>query len=199
MRRPAALIPVALFTLALTSCGSDEEPAATAASPSTSSPAASGAPTSRTAAPSSSPAATSSTATSSPSSSAAPGPGTEVTTAFGSVTYFGQRTGAAPDAPPPAAAGTEWLAIDVQLCLNSSSAGGTVRSSSWVVRDAGNGLTDPCGVTYDQFPAPQYPVEAPLDSGCVRGWVTYPIVTGKPLTQIQYTSESQPDPITWTA
>jgi len=189
MRRSAATITTVLAVLTTAGCGGGDEQAT--ASANLSSAASSSAPTSATPS-SSSPAPT-------PTSSPTPGPGTEIPTDFGTVTYFGQQRPAAPDAPAPQASGTEWVAIDVQLCLNPGVGGGTVRSSSWVVRDAGNGLTDPSSLTYDQFPAPQYPTEVPLDAGCVRGWVTYPIVAGKALTSVQYVSESQPDPVTWTA
>ncbi|WP_131799539.1 hypothetical protein [Parafrankia sp. CH37] len=130
-----------------------------------------------------------------------PGPGVEVVTGWGSVTYFGQRRQAAPGAPAPQQAGTEWVGIDVQTCLDSGQAGSEVGKDAWTVTDAGNGLTEPANLTYNQFPAPQYPIQGYLEPGtCVRGWIIYPIVTGRELTAVRYFPAGASAPVaSWNA
>ena len=123
-------------------------------------------------------------------------------TPFGSVTYFGRQRPAAPNAPTPQQAGTEWVAIDVQECLDASQPqGGDLSNSAWAVTDTGNGQTDPSSPTYHQFPAPEYPVQGYIDPGsCVRGWIVYPIVSGQQLTTVRYFPTSTTAPLaSWTA
>lgn len=117
------------------------------------------------------------------------GPGTEVATDFGSVTYFGQRRPAAPGAPAPQQPGTEWVAIDVQLCVDADfpAGGGNIFDSAWTVVDSGNGEIQPSDAAYPQFPTPAYPVTARIEAGsCVRGWIVYPVVVGRDLRTVRY-------------
>ncbi len=122
-------------------------------------------------------------------------------TDWGSVTYFGQRRPAAPNAPSPESAGTEWVAIDVQTCLNAAQTGGTLSNAAWSVTDAGNGRTDPSSTIYRQFPAPEYPTQSYIDpNSCVRGWIVFPILAGRALTTIRYSRDATAAPLaTWTA
>ncbi len=167
MKRALACLGVTVVTVGLTGCGGDSSTAAEAAATTAAE---------RTTG-SSAPASTSSSAPSlsftpsAPTGTSRPGPGTEVQTPFGSVTYFGQQRPAAPNAPAPQQAGTEWTAIDVQVCLDASQPqGGDLSNSAWTVTDTGNGQTDPSSLTYNQFPAPEYPVQGYIDPGsCVRG------------------------------
>ena len=194
MRRVLACLGVAVATGGLAGCGSGSDTAADAA-----------ATTAATTAISSSPASTSSSApstSSAPTSTSRPGPGSAVQTPSGSVTYFGQQRPAAPDAPAPQQAGTEWAAIDVQVCLDAGQPqGGDLSNDAWTVTDTGNGQTDPSSLTYNQFPAPEYPVQGYIDPGtCVRGWIVYPIVVGRDLTTVRYFPTSAPAPLaSWTA
>jgi hypothetical protein len=150
---------------------------------------------------------TSSTPTSSPpattTAAALPGPGTEVPTEFGSVTYFGQQRPAASNAPAPQQAGTEWVAIDVQLCVDADfpAGGGNIFNSAWTVTDSGDGQIQPSGETYTQFPTPAYPVADHIDAGsCVRGWIVYPVVVGSDLHTVRYLPSIATAPLaTWTA
>lgn len=117
------------------------------------------------------------------------------------MTYFGQQRPAPTSAPAPQQAGTEWVAIDVQTCLDADQPAGQLWSRAWTVTDAGNGLTEPSSVTYDQFPAPQYPIQTYFEPGtCIRGWIVYPIVTGRELTRIRYLPDVASVPLaSWTA
>lgn len=155
-------------------------------------------------------ASTASPSTSSPSTPptsspprATTGPGTEVATEFGSVTYFGQRRPAAPGAPAPQQPGTEWVAIDVQLCVDADfpAGSGNIFDSAWTVIDSGNGEIQPTDATYPQFPTPAYPVTARIEAGsCVRGWIVYPVVVGRDLRTVRYLPSIATAPLaTWTA
>ncbi|MBL7487899.1 hypothetical protein I6A60_19080 [Frankia sp. AgB1.9] len=121
-------------------------------------------------------------------------------TDWGSVTYFGQRRPAATGLPAHQQAGTEWVAIDVQTCLNANQAGGPLRNIAWTVTDAGNGQTEPSEDTYSQFPAPHYPIAGYIDPGaCIRGWIVYPIVIGQNLTGVRYARDPSLAPLaSWT-
>jgi hypothetical protein len=124
-----------------------------------------------------------------------------VQTSFGSVSYFGQRRPAAPSAPAPQQAGTEWAAIDVQVCINPSTPGDSISSTAWTVTDASNGQNQPASDIYSQFPAPEYPFNGYIDPGsCVRGWIVYAIVKGQPLTRVRYFPGNATAPVaTWAA
>ncbi len=187
MRRVAVCLSLATVAAVLAGCGGDADTAegAVAAAPAVS----------RSSTPSPMP------VTSGISTVTRPGPGVKVVTGWGSVTYFGQRRPAASAAPAPEQVGTEWVAIDVQTCVAAGQSGGELWNSAWTVTDAGNGQTGPSSVIYSQFPAPQYPTQGYIEPGsCVRGWIVYPIVTGKKLTGVRYSRDPASAPVgSWRA
>lgn len=113
------------------------------------------------AAASSSSAAASEAAAAATSSAAAAlhGPGETVDDGLGqTVTYYSMQRPAAPNAPKPESAGTEWVAADVKVCYGPGAASYDA-NSSWVLVDANNG----------KLPALQYGVLAvPLAAVPVR-------------------------------
>lgn len=117
------------------------------------------------------------------------------------VTAFQLVRPAAPEAPAPEAAGTEWAAAEVQVCTGPTvPEGAFVSGQFWKLRDANNGQYDGSSTGYSQFPEPQFPIEQPVSGGeCFRGWIVFPVVIGIALTAIVYTSPSiQPPFPTWT-
>lgn len=102
---------------------------------------------------------------------------------------------AAPNAPAPEAANTEWAAIEVEVCAGTVPAGAFVSGQFWHLRDANNGQYDRSSVGYLQFPEPQFPMQQPVSGGeCFRGWIVFSVSIGVPLTAISCTPSSLQPP-----
>jgi hypothetical protein len=114
------------------------------------------------------------------------------------VTYYAMQRPASGNAPPPESAGTEWVAIDVQVCYG---AGATPydSNSSWVLVDSKNGNYQPSSTGYSQFPSPQFPFgDVPVVQGrCVRGWIVYPVTSGAKLVNVAYMPSDATTPVMW--
>ncbi|MFE7354382.1 hypothetical protein ACFU8Q_14535 [Streptomyces sp. NPDC057543] len=72
------------------------------------------------------------------------------------------------------AAGYEWAALELKVC--SSKGTFPTSSSPWVLAYDDGGRVEASSSIYEDFPRPQYPVDATLTPGkCVRGFVVYPV------------------------
>jgi hypothetical protein len=116
------------------------------------------------------------------------------------VTYYSIQQPAAPNAPEPQSPGTEWVAIDVQVCYGPG-AQTWDNSQSWVLVDANNGNYDPSSTGYSQFPSPEFPWGdiAVIDGQCIRGWIVYDVVIGADIVNVAYMPYGATRPVTWAA
>lgn len=92
------------------------------------------------------------------------------------------------EAAPPSTPNSEWVGVDVEVCLSPSAATGTIVTGEvWNVRDANNGQYNRAGRQSGQFPQPPFPVEQPAEAGqCFRGWIVFAVLIGVPLTEVVY-------------
>jgi hypothetical protein len=84
------------------------------------------------------------------------------------------------------AAGYEWAALELKVC--SSKGTFPTSSSPWVLAYDDGGRVEASSSLYEDFPRPQYPVEATLTPGkCVRGFVVYPVPNDDRPASVIYT------------
>ncbi|MET4610654.1 hypothetical protein ABIC28_001632 [Rhodococcus sp. PvR044] len=104
------------------------------------------------------------------------------------VSVLNFNPAAAPGAPAPSGGG-HWVSAEVQTCVDASPSPMSVSWSEWSVLDATNGRYPVSGLTYNQFPRPEYPVGSEVVNvgECVRGWVVFPVADGAAIDRVRYT------------
>jgi hypothetical protein len=92
--------------------------------------------------------------------------------------------------------GYVWAAVDIKACLKEGEGG--VTRYPWALAYADGVRIEPSGVTYGDFPKPEYPYEAVLKEGeCVRGKTVFPVPGDQRPERILYTAESLPETAEW--
>lgn len=100
------------------------------------------------------------------------------------VTVYSYRQPTAASAPAPVPAGYVWGAADVKVCATELD---TVSTIPWTLQYADDTQAEPSNDIYNQFPAPEYPVEKTLQPGrCARGWIVFPVPKAKKPTMVEY-------------
>ncbi|WMX46984.1 DUF4352 domain-containing protein [Streptomyces roseicoloratus] len=92
--------------------------------------------------------------------------------------------------------GYVWATVEIKVCATK----GTVRTSRypWVLAYADGTRIEPSGVTYGDFPKPEYPYDAKVKAGdCVRGKTVFPVPGNQRPERIVYTTELLPTPAEW--
>lgn len=110
--------------------------------------------------------------------------GTTVAVTNAKVTVYSYRQPVAGSAPAPALAGYVWGAVDVKVCVSGLS---TVSTIPWTLQYPDSTQAEPSNDIYNQFPAPEYPIEKTLQPGrCARGWIVFPVPKAKKPTMVEY-------------
>lgn len=92
--------------------------------------------------------------------------------------------------------GYVWAAVDIKACLKKGETG--ITRYPWALAYADGARIEPSGVTYDDFPKPEYPYEARLKAGeCVRGKTVFAVPGNRRPERILYTSENLPENAEW--
>ncbi|MFE6383812.1 MULTISPECIES: hypothetical protein [Streptomyces] len=92
--------------------------------------------------------------------------------------------------------GYVWATVEIKVCTTK----GTVETSRfpWVLAYADGTRVEPSGVTFGDFPKPEYPYEAKVKTGdCVRGKTVFPVPGNQRPERIVYTTELLPTPAEW--
>lgn len=77
---------------------------------------------------------------------------------------------AAPDAPRPEVANSEWAALEVEVCVAAPvPPDAFVTGESWKLQDSNNGQYGRASVGYLQFPIPEFPRQQPVAGGEASG------------------------------
>jgi hypothetical protein len=100
-------------------------------------------------------------------------------------TAYAYKQPVAQKAPPPDQDGFEWGAADVEVCAKGT---GYLNNGAWVLVYADHTRIQPSSIGYQQFPEPEYPSgDTDVTIGqCIRGWITYPVPTGKRPVAVHY-------------
>jgi len=122
----------------------------------------------------------------------APGPlklGTKAEGPNGTAIVYAYKQPVAGKAPKPDQDGFEWGAADVEIC---SKIAGFLNNLSWTLVYADHTRIEASNVGYQQFPLPAYPAgDTDITAGqCVRGWITYPVPSGKRPVGVHYQPQS---------
>ncbi|MGW3213130.1 hypothetical protein ACWDBC_12875 [Streptomyces parvus] len=181
----ATLITAGL--LALSACGTEPEPDAPAAGP------------------------TPTTATSTPSPE--PTPTDNAPLAFGetvavtdeedgseaTATVLGYQQGIKAETTADEEAGTKgyvWAALELKLCAIKGTSGAT--RYPWALAYSDGARIEPSGVTYGDFPKPEYPYEAMVKQGdCIRGKTVFAVPGNQRPERVLYTTELFDTPPEW--
>lgn len=92
--------------------------------------------------------------------------------------------------------GYVWAAVDIKACLKTGKAG--VTRYPWALAYADGTRIEPSGVTYGDFPKPEYPYEADMKAGeCVRGKTVFAVPGDQRPERILYTSDTLPENAEW--
>ncbi|MFJ6566439.1 hypothetical protein ACIQNU_03405 [Streptomyces sp. NPDC091292] len=92
--------------------------------------------------------------------------------------------------------GYVWAAVDIKACLKKGKSG--VTRYPWALAYKDGTRIEPSGVTYGDFPKPEYPYEAKLKPGeCVRGKTVFPVPGNDRPERVLYTPEALPDGAEW--
>lgn len=92
--------------------------------------------------------------------------------------------------------GYVWSALEIKVCAESD--GISVSRFPWVLAYADGARVEPSGTTYDDFPKPEYPIEAQVKNGdCVRGKITYAVPGDQKPIKVIYAPDGMPDPVEW--
>ncbi|MFB7345853.1 hypothetical protein ACFCZ6_38025 [Streptomyces hydrogenans] len=92
--------------------------------------------------------------------------------------------------------GYVWATVEIKVCTTK----GTVETSRfpWVLAYADGTRIEPSGVTFGDFPKPEYPYDAKVKTGdCVRGKTVFPVPGNQRPERIVYTTELLPTPAEW--
>ncbi|MFF5004671.1 hypothetical protein ACFY3G_17795 [Streptomyces phaeochromogenes] len=92
--------------------------------------------------------------------------------------------------------GYVWSALEIKVCAKSD--GISVSRLPWILAYADGARIEPSGTTYDDFPKPEYPVEAQVKNGdCVRGKITYAVPGDQKPVKVIYAPDGLPEPVEW--
>ncbi|WP_328665216.1 hypothetical protein [Streptomyces sp. NBC_00328] len=95
------------------------------------------------------------------------------------------------------ATGYTWAAVEIKACLKNGFA--VVTRNSWVLAYADGVRVKLVGVTYDDFPRPEYPRMATVKAGtCVRGKTVFAVPAERRPVRVLYTSKTPQTPAEWT-
>jgi hypothetical protein len=92
--------------------------------------------------------------------------------------------------------GYTWAAVEIKACLKNGVA--MVTRYPWALAYADGARIEPSGVTYGDFPKPEYPYEATLKPGeCVRGKTVFAVPAKQRPERVLYTSTTLKTPAEW--
>ncbi|MGW0495009.1 DUF4352 domain-containing protein [Streptomyces sp. NPDC003007] len=182
--RTRAITTTAVLLLALSACSSDTEPSATARA--------------------SKPAAPTSTPSAEPSPDKPRDFGQTLTFSDDGMTMAITVLGYEQDTFHPQTSADEefgtkgytWAAVDIKACLKKGTSG--VTRYPWALAYADGARIEPSGVTYGDFPKPEYPYEAKMKAGdCVRGKTVFAVPAKQRPERVLYVPEALETPAEW--
>lgn len=92
--------------------------------------------------------------------------------------------------------GYVWATIELKACNKKGALG--VTRYPWALAYADGTRIEPSGVTYGDFPKPEYPYEAIVKTGdCVRGKTVFAVPGNQRPDRVLYTTEILPEPAEW--
>lgn len=92
--------------------------------------------------------------------------------------------------------GYVWAALEIKACVKKGTAG--ISRFPWALAYADGARVEPSGVTYGDFPKPEYPYEATVKTGdCVRGKTVFAVPGDQRPERVLYTPEVLPEPAEW--
>ncbi|MYV56522.1 hypothetical protein [Streptomyces sp. SID3212] len=92
--------------------------------------------------------------------------------------------------------GYVWAAIELKVCNKKGNLG--VTRYPWALAYTDGTRIEPSGVTYGDFPKPEYPYEATVKTGdCVRGKTVFPVPGNQRPERVLYTTDILPEPAEW--
>ncbi|MET9762079.1 hypothetical protein ABZ016_23985 [Streptomyces sp. NPDC006372] len=182
--RTRTITTAAILLLALTACGSDNEPRATETA--------------------SKPTAPKSTPDAKPSPAEPRAFGQEFTLTDDGMTMGITVLGYEQDTFHPQTSADEefgtkgytWAAVEIKACLKKGTSG--VTRYPWALAYADGARIEPSSVTYGDFPKPEYPYEAKMKAGdCVRGKTVFAVPTKQRPERVLYVPEALDTPAEW--
>ncbi|MEU3086775.1 hypothetical protein ACWCQ0_05200 [Streptomyces massasporeus] len=182
--RTRAITATAALLLALTACGGDTEPRATAKA--------------------SKPKAQKSTPTAKPSPDEPRAFGQGFTFTGDGMTMVITVLGYEQDTFHPQTSADEefgttgytWAAVEIKACLKKGTSG--VTRYPWALAYADGARIEPSSVTYGDFPKPEYPYEAKMKAGdCVRGKTVFAVPAKQRPERVLYMPEMLDVPAEW--
>ncbi|MFF9625433.1 hypothetical protein [Streptomyces griseosporeus] len=94
------------------------------------------------------------------------------------------------------AEGYVWSALEVKVCALTSEV--MTSRFPWTLAYADGARVEPSGTTYDDFPKPEYPIEARVNSGdCIRGKIAYAVPGNQRPEKVIYAPESLDESVEW--
>ncbi|WP_327696432.1 hypothetical protein [Streptomyces sp. NBC_00459] len=92
--------------------------------------------------------------------------------------------------------GYTWAAVEIKACLKNGV--GAVTRYPWALAYADGARIKPSGVTYGDFPKPEYPYAATVKPGtCVRGKTVFAVPAKQRPERVLYTSTTLRTPAEW--
>lgn len=92
--------------------------------------------------------------------------------------------------------GYTWAAVEIKACLKNGFA--AVTRYPWALAYADGTRIKPSGVTYRDFPKPEYPDAATMKPGeCVRGKTVFAVPAKQRPERVLYTSTTLKSPAEW--
>lgn len=92
--------------------------------------------------------------------------------------------------------GYVWAALEIKVCSTKGKVG--ITRNPWVLAYTDGARVQPSGVTYGDFPKPEYPWEADISAGdCVRGKTVFAVPGKQRPAKVIYTSSALPEPAEW--
>ncbi|MFF7180860.1 DUF4352 domain-containing protein [Streptomyces sp. NPDC008121] len=93
--------------------------------------------------------------------------------------------------------GYVWATIELKVCSTRGTLGAT--RYPWALAYADGSRIEPSGVTYGDFPKPEYPYEAKIKAGdCVRGKTVFAVPGAQRPERVLYTTDLFDTPPEWT-
>ncbi|MFD4003184.1 hypothetical protein [Streptomyces rubiginosohelvolus] len=92
--------------------------------------------------------------------------------------------------------GYVWAALELKLCATKGTSGAT--RYPWALAYSDGARIEPSGVTYGDFPKPEYPYEAMVKQGdCIRGKTVFAVPGDQRPERVLYTTELFDTPPEW--
>lgn len=92
--------------------------------------------------------------------------------------------------------GYVWAALELKLCSIKGTSGAT--RYPWALAYSDGARIEPSGVTYGDFPKPEYPYEAMVKEGdCIRGKTVFAVPGDQRPDRVLYTTELFGTPPEW--